>query len=185
MNKLIKLPLFLGIVGCLCGGVLSLTHYFTSDKIAADEEKRANAAFIAHFENLAHRTDVDTLSSELTAAGITAKAYAYDSGNAYIGTIYTCEAVGYAGKSNPIKFTVSFSDGAPHHYEEIGHGESAAGSSFMNWLKGDNGGDRLSDLEAGKATTGSSITYAAVSKAVSACSVDYLSEYQSIPDYQG
>ena len=52
MNKFIKLPLFLGIVGGLCGGVLALTHFITKDKIAADEYARANAAFYEHFEDL-------------------------------------------------------------------------------------------------------------------------------------
>lgn len=182
MNKLIKLPLFLGVVGCLCGGVLSLTNYFTAEKIKKDEEARANAAYIAHFSNLAHRKDVE-VNDTLLGGGVVSKSYAYDESNAYIGSIYTISAVGFAGKQNPIKFTVSFSDGKPHHYVELGHGESSQGAAFMTWLKGDNNGDRLSSLETGKTETGSSVTYSAVNQAVSTCLADYLAEYTSIPAY--
>ncbi len=183
MNKLIKLPLFLGVVGCLCGGVLALTNFVTEDKIKKDEEARANAAYIAHFSNLAHRKDAETLNDTLTAGGVVLKSYAYDSTNTYIGTIYTISATGYAGKQNPIKFTVSFANGKPYHYVELSHSESAQGAAFMNWLKGDKNGDRLSNLEAGKTETKSSVSYGAVSKAVSTCLADYLAEYQNIPAY--
>lgn len=182
MNKLIKLPLFLGVVGCLCGGVLSLTNYFTAEKIRKDEEARANAAYTAHFPNLAHRKEV-TVNETLLDGGVVAKSYAYNDSNAYIGSIYTISAIGFAGKQTPVKFTVSFANGKPHHYEELGHGESAEGAKFMTWLKGDNNGDRLSNLEAGKAETGSTRTYKAVSLAVSTCLADYLAEYTSIPAY--
>lgn len=184
MNKLVKLPIFLGVVGCLCGGVLSLTNYFTASKIAADEEKRANAAYILHFDNLSKRTD-EEVSSQLQNGGVTAKFYGYDSSNNYIGTIYSCSVVGYAGKNTPINFTISFANGKSNHYVEISHGESAAGATFMNWLKGDTNGDRLGNLEEGKTQSGSSVTYKAVSDCVNICFQDYLAEYQNIPAYQG
>lgn len=184
MNKLLKLPLFLGTVGCLCGGVLSLTNYVTEGKIAADEEKRANAAYIAHFANLSKKTE-EEVSSELSSGGVTAKFYAYDENNEYIGTIYSCSVVGYAGKNTPINFTISFADGKSNHYVEISHGESSQGKAFMDWLAGDTNGDRLGDLESGKAQTGSSVTYKAVSDAVNICSQDYLAEYTNIPSYEG
>lgn len=180
MNKLVKLPLFLGVVGCLCGGVLSLTNYITEDKIAQDEEKRANAAYIAHFANLQTKTE-EALNETLSSAGVTAKFYAYDVDGAYIGTIYSCSVVGYAGKSTPINFTVSFSNGKPHHYVEISHGETAQGSKFMSWLAGDTNGDRVGNLDAGKAETGSSVSYKAVNDVVTVCSTDYLAEYTNIP----
>lgn len=181
MNKLIKLPIFLGVVGCLCGGVLSLTNFFTADKIKKGEEERANAAYIAHFANLAHRKEIEITNTDLTKAGVVLKSYAYDNSNAYIGTIYTVSATGYAGKANPIKFTISFSDGKPQHYVELSHSESNVGAEFLNWLKGDTNGDRLSNLETGK--SGSSVTFKAVDTAVKVCLNDYLQEYTSIPSY--
>ena len=46
MNKLVKLPLFLGAVGCICGGVLAAVNFITEPVIAANEEKKANAVEI-------------------------------------------------------------------------------------------------------------------------------------------
>ena len=54
--------------------------------------------------------------------------------------------------------TVSFANGAPNHYVELSNGESAQGKKFMDWLKEDVNGNRLSNLEEGKAVSGSSVS---------------------------
>lgn len=182
MNKMIKLPLFLGAVGALCGGVLAATNYVTREKIAADEEKRANAAFYEHFANFDKKNSV-TVSEELTGAGVTQKYYAFDASLTYIGTIYECSVVGYAGKSSPIKFTISFANGQANHYVSLSHAETAQGKVFMEWLAGDNNGDRLGNLEAGQAVSGSSTSYGAVKSVVTKCSADYLAELANVPTY--
>ena len=182
MNKLVKLPLFLGAVGCLCGGVLAAVNYFTEPVIKANEEKKANAAFYEHFSNFDKKNTV-TVSDTLAAAGVTQKYYAFDSSSAYIGTIYECSVVGYAGKSSPIKFTISFANGQANHYVGLSHYETSNGAKFMDWLAGDVNGDRLGNLEAGKATSGSTTTYNAVNGVVSACSTDYLAELADTPTY--
>lgn len=182
MNKLVKLPLFLGAVGCLCGGVLAAVNYFTEPVIKANEEKKANAAFYEHFSNF-DKKNTATVSEELATAGVTQKYYAFDSSKTYIGTIYECSVVGYAGKSSPIKFTVSFANGQPNHYVELSHNETSNGDKFMKWLAGDVNGDKLGNLEEGKAISGSSVTYAAVNSVVEACSTDYLGELAKTPTY--
>ena len=53
----------------------------------------------------------------------------------------------------------------------------------MDWLAKDVNGDRLGNLEAGKTTTGSSVTYDAVNATVTACSTDYLAELANTPTY--
>ena len=75
MKQVIKLPLFLGIVGGLCGGLLALTNYFTAPKIEKDEALRVNAAYLEHFtfSNIKDGEITDTLAK----AGVTAKIYCY------------------------------------------------------------------------------------------------------------
>ena len=143
----------------------------------------ANELFLEHFSNISHQKNIEEINDTLIKSGIILKTYAYDESNAYIGTIYTVSANGYAGKQSPIKFTISFANGKPYHYVEISHSESAQGAMFMNWLEGDTNGDRLSNLETGQVETGSSVTYLAVNKAVTTCLNDYLAEYQNIPDF--
>ena len=182
MNKFIKLPLFLGIVGGLCGGVLALTHFITKDKIAADEYARANAAFYQHFEDFNKKNTVE-VNETLTNAGVTAKYYAFNVDSTYIGTVYQCEVVGYAGKSTPIKFTVSFDEtGKENAFVVLSHGETSQGNAFMTWLEGDNNGDRLSNLDAGAAESKSSVTYKAVKGAVDVCKTD-IASYTEVPTY--
>ena len=176
MNKLLKLPIFLGVVGCLCGGVLSLTNFITKDKIAQDEYERANAAYYKHFAEFKTKKEV-ALTDELKAGGVTLKEeiFSDEQQTASLGYIYTCSVVGFAGKSSPINFTLSFADGKINNYVNLGHGESAQGAKFLDWL--DKGGSNLTNLDAGKAETGSSVTYGAISKAFSLCNADYLASY--------
>ena len=182
MNKFIKLPLFLGIVGGLCGGVLALTHFITKDKIAADEYARANAAFYEHFEDFNKKNSVE-LNETLSGAGVTAKYYIFNADLTYIGSVYQCEVVGYAGKSKPIKFTISFDEtGKENNYVLLSHSETNQGNLFMTWLDGDNNGDRLSNLDAGKAESGSTDTYKAVKGVVTVCKADVTS-YTEVPTY--
>ena len=80
MKQVIKLPLFLGIVGGLCGGLLALTNYFTAPKIEKDEALRVNAAYLEHFtfSNIKDGEITDTLAK----AGVTAKKITYEDGKA-------------------------------------------------------------------------------------------------------
>ena len=119
----------------------------------------------------------------LSSSGVTQKYYAFDANLTYIGTIYECSVVGYAGKSSPIKFTISFANGQANHYVSLSHSETAQGKAFMEWLAGDNNGDRLGNLEAGQTLSGSSTSYNAVKGVVTKCSTDYLAELANIPTY--
>jgi Na+-translocating ferredoxin:NAD+ oxidoreductase RnfG subunit len=175
MNKMIKLPLFLGVVGGLCGGLLAATNYLTHDKIVADAEKRANAALYVHFADAAKFEDA-TLSDTLTAASVTGKKNALTSDNNVMGSIYFCSVVGYAGKSTPIEFSVSIASGNVKKIVVTGSGESAAGAKFISWVGEASEADLNptgSRQETWKATTGSSISTKAVATAVDACLADY------------
>ena len=176
MNKMIKLPIFLGTVGLLCGGVLAVTNYITKDAIAKGEFDRANAAYFTHFANYAARSEV-SVSDNLAKIGVTLKEEIFSDAEktTSIGYVYTCSVVGFAGKSTPIKFTISYSEGKINNYVALSHGESAQGAKFMDWLNQDK--NNINNLEAGKAQTGSTTTYVAVSNAVSACTADYLAAY--------
>ncbi len=176
MNKMIKLPIFLGTVGCLCGGVLAVTNYFTKDAIAKGEFDRANAAYFTHFENYAARSEL-AIPEALAKIGVTLKEEIFSDADktTSIGYVYTCSVVGFAGKSTPIKFTISYAEGKINNYVPLSHGESAQGAKFMDWLSADK--NNINNLEAGKAQTGSTTTYQAISNAVTACTTDYLAAY--------
>ena len=45
MNKFLKLPLFLGVVGGLCTAVLATTYAITNPEFLKRETERKNAAF--------------------------------------------------------------------------------------------------------------------------------------------
>ena len=177
MNKLLKLPLFLGVVGCLCGGVLAVTNHFTAPVIQEAEKARENAAYVKHFANLDEKKE-QSLTESLTKGGVDAKYYAYDATGAYIGSVYKCSVKGYV---DTISFTISFKNGVANHYEEIAQKETVNGKTFMEWLKGDTNGNRLGNLEEGKTLSGSTTTYNAVSKVVGLCFADYTAEYSDIP----
>ena len=173
MKQVIKLPLFLGIVGGLCGGLLALTNYFTAPKIEKDEALRVNAAYLEHFtfSNIKDGEITDTLAK----AGVTAKKITYDASEAYIGTIYNCTVAGFGGD---VKFTVSYKDGKALKFIVTESKESKEGSDFLAGLEGDKDGSILNNLADNKA--GSTTTYNAVSSAMETCLNDYLSEYKSL-----
>ena len=174
------LPIFLGVVGCLCGGVLSLTNFITKDKIAEGEFNRANEAYFKHFEGYKAKEEME-LSSTLISSGVTLKEKIFDSEGKtnVLGYIYTCSVTGFAGKNSPITFSISYADGKINQYVTLSHSESSQGAKFMDWLSQDNHGDRASNLEEGKVISGSSTSYGAVNAAISACTADYLSFYRA------
>ena len=174
MNKFIKLPLFLGVVGALCGGILATTNYFTEPKIKADEDFRANEAFLAHFEEAKKFSQEIDLTDALTANGITQKKYAYNDSNKYIGTIYSCTIAGFGGE---IVFTVSFSNGDINKFIATSYGGESSGY----------GKDYIENLQKNPGEydvkPGVSMTSTPVNKTITGCLADYTSEYTSIPDF--
>lgn len=173
MKQIIKLPLFLGIVGGLCGGLLALTNYFTAPKIEKDEALRVNAAYLEHF-TFSNIKDAE-INEKLTKAGVNAKKLTYDESDKYIGTIYSCSVVGFGGD---VKFTVSYKDGKALKFIVTDAKESQQGSAFLAGLEADTDGSVLNNLADNKA--GSTVTYNAVSSALETCLSDYLSEYKSL-----
>ncbi len=179
MNNFIKLPLFLGVVGAICGGVLTFTYYVTKDKIAYDEYIRVNSAFLEHFNDF-NKKNIVNINDDLKDAGIENKYYVYNNNLDFIGTVYKCSVVGYAGVSNPIKFTVSYDkNGKENHFVILSHSETNQGKKFLEWLSD----DKLSSLEMGKVETGSTITFNAVKKVIDICNED-VNSLINIPKYE-
>lgn len=180
MNKMIKLPLFLGVVGGLCGGVLAATNYITKDPIQKGEEARLNAAYIKHFEDFANK-ETPEVSASLLEAGVTSKALVYNSSNDYIGSIYQCTVTGFASE---ITFTVSFRDGQICKYVNIAASETGNGPTTIANLNSASPSELASILANGKPWSGGTYTFEGINPALQACSADYLAEYETIPNYK-
>ena len=180
MNKMLKLPLFLGIVGGLCGGVLAVTNFITEGPIKKGEEDRLNAAYFKHFEDFANK-QIPEVSAELQAAGVTSKVLVFNASNDFVGTIYQCTVTGFA---SDITFTVSFRDGQISKYINIAAAETGNGPTTIENLNVASSNELAAILASGKTWTGGTYTFAGINPALQACSADYLSEYQSIPDYE-
>jgi hypothetical protein len=179
MNKMLKLPLFLGVVGGLCGGVLAGTNYITKGPIQKGEEARLNAAYIKHFADFANKTTPE-VTEALQAAGVTSKVLVYNSSNDYIGSIYQCTVTGFA---SDITFTVSFRDGQICKYVNIAASETGNGPTTIANLNAASSSELANILANGKPWSGGTYTFEGINPALQACSADYLAEYQNIPDF--
>lgn len=166
MNKMIKLPLFLGVVGGLCGSLLAVTYFITQPRIEAAEKERIAAAYRVHFADIKESVD-KTVSADLASAGVSAKVDALDASQNVIGTIYTATVKGYGGD---VTFTVSFANDQVRKFVTIASGESAQGKDFMTAIEGasDFAVDKVVDYK-----SGSSVTYGAVSKCINVCYADF------------
>lgn len=169
MNKMIKLPLFLGVIGGLCGGLLALTNYFTHDKIEKDDLYRKNAALYVHFDNTDKVSDEITLSDPLIKAGVVQKNEAFDSSNNSIGMIYTCSVNGYVDK---ISFQISFSNGDVHKFLVTESKETDVGAQYIASLSNVTDAELKSSMYDTEIKT--TYTKNAVVNCVNACSQDYL-----------
>jgi Na+-translocating ferredoxin:NAD+ oxidoreductase RnfG subunit len=167
MNKLVKLPLFLGIVGGLCGGLLALTNYFTGPKIEADENARIAAAYQVHFPDI-QRSDEKELSATLIAAGVSNKIEAFDGDNKQLGSIYTATVKGYGGN---LTFTVSFAGQNVNKFIQVSGSESSVGVTFLDAISNASNFNvsNISDYK-----SGSSVTYNAVNNCIQVCYSDYI-----------
>ena len=131
MNKFLKLPLFLAVVGGICTAVLATTYALTNPIVVQRVQKEQFAAYFGAFDLLeadgetpklgASATD-EEVSADLLAVGISKK----------VSISYNNELLGYAydglvkGRNGDIKFQVSFKDGKYNSYAVLGgHSENA------------------------------------------------------------
>lgn len=172
MNKMIKLPLFLGIVGGICGGLLAGTHALTKGKIEKDENIRKNAAYLVHFADLANTKVADSASFQ--AVWSTHKNIkninvieVLNSSEAVIGKVYEATVKGFV---DDIVFTVSFKDSSINKFVVINSKENAQGAAFIAAFDGaaNVSIDKVVDYKSGSTTT-----YGNVNEAIQVCYADY------------
>lgn len=174
MNNMIKLPLFLGIIGAACGAVLAGANALTAPIIEQNAIDAANAAYIQLFD--AFDVDSDDITVEevnLAEAKCTTRAIIINEN--VKGVAYTCEAKGYAG---PIKFQVGFANGKYHGYVDLGNTESKVGIiPLMNsTITGIDASENLMSNSSFKAAyTGTTVSAKGITAAIEVCRLDYLS----------
>ncbi len=116
MNKFLKLPLFLAVVGGVCTAVLATTYAITNPIVVQREQKEKYSTYFKDFDLL--ESDGETpkvgavaeeleVTSDLSAKGITAKVSVSYNGSA-LGMAYNADVQGYGGS---IKFALSFKEG--------------------------------------------------------------------------
>jgi len=170
MNKMIKLPLFLGVVGGLCGGLLAATNLITGPQIKKAEDARIAASYKLHFE-ACERVEKPEISEAAAKGGIIEIAKAFDSSDNSLGIVYTVlTKKGYGGE---IKYTASVADNKIHKLILVSSGESAQGAEFLTAITGaeDYTLDGVVDFK-----SGSSVTYGAVMTGLTACLADYATQ---------
>ena len=162
MNKMIKLPLFLGICGAACAGILAGVYSFTNPIIVRNAEKVANAAIYSTFANYGNEdtlvVETQDISNDLIAVGVSSKKKV-TGGSLTDGMVYKCETVqkGYAGK---ITFQLAFANGKILSYTDIansGTKELIGRLSNGEILAGSNAAGYSFEIVAGETYTSSAL----------------------------
>ena len=180
MNKLLKLPLFLGICGAACGGILAGVNALTAGTIAANKEKAANQAYYDTFAEFGSDLVIDktlAISDELKAAGVTTKASVTAEG--LDGVVYSCTVTGAAtAGANPLSFQVAFANGTYYGYTTLSSKETAGyGEKTFDYLAANlPGKDASAALTKPGDVSGASQTWTSVVDAIEVCAKDYTSK---------
>ncbi len=184
MNKLVKLPIFLGICGAACAGILAGVHAITAPIVEKAKLAKANAAYIEMYKDFnVTGTDVTTEEVEnddLLKAGCSVRAVIVN--DKVKGITYTCSVTGYGGK---IDFQVAFANGKYLAYTDLansetdGYGKNVIGS--MNELINNVDGNQnlLSYSTYQTAISGKSITGKALANSIDVCRMDYMAWYNA------
>lgn len=182
MNKMIKLPLFLGIVGASCATILAAIYPITSERVATVKAEKAATAYLSMYEELGvTKGDIKVveqieLSDELYNIGCTSKAVIkLDNVK---GVAYTCSFKGYGGQ---VDFQIGFANGKYLAFNSLKHGETAEGLKAMNDLPNlVNPNLSMSDaLSSLPVVSKSSFTGKPISSIVEVCKTDYLDIYNN------
>ena len=157
MNKFLKLPLFLAVVGGVCTAVLATTYAITNPIVVQRVQKEQFAAYFCAFYLL--EADGETpktgavaeemdVAADLLAKGINKKVQISYNGEV-LGASYDGKVTGYGGD---IIFQVSFRDGKYNSFTCLGHSETD-GFGGVEVLKNLN--DFLKDKDAASLTEAS------------------------------
>ena len=151
MNKFLKLPLFLAVVGGICTAVLATTYAITNPIVVQRVQKEQFAAYFGAFDLL--EADGETpktgavaeekdITADLIAKGINKKVEISYNGE-LLGASYDGKVNGYGGE---IIFQVSFRDGKYNSFTCLSHSETDGfgGVEVLNnlndYLKGKDAG---------------------------------------------
>lgn len=177
MNKLVKLPLFLGICGAACAGVLAGVYAFTNPIIEENTAKAAAQSYLSLYAKYsASETDIVvedaiTLSDELFNAGCENRAIVAKAK----GVAYTCSYSGYAGK---VKFQIAFAEGKYLGFNAITSNESNQGATAISSMPGLINGKEASTSLLGEAVlNAASYTGVPLANIIEVCRTDYLAWY--------
>ena len=178
MNKLVKLPLFLGITGASCALLLTGVYYLTNPIITNNQLTKENKAYIDLFND--YDSSFNIVGNDLKDEDISESLY--NNGvrtikviNKVKGKAYKCEG---SGRNGTISFIVAFANNKVIGYSNITNSEDAGyGKELIEnkipslFNKGiDASKEVLTKLD----YTGATITGNAISKVIEVCRMDYL-----------
>lgn len=179
MNKMLKLPLFLGIAGAACAGVLAGVYSVTQPIVQKNQAEAAAEAYVSMYSAYGVELsdvvveDAVTLSDDLYNAGCSGRAIVEKAD----GVAYTCEVTGFGGK---VKFQVAFAEGKYIGYTNLANSETPSyGGKLI---------EKITEMFKGKPSadsnaltpdvySGTTVTGAPVATAIEVCRVDYLAWY--------
>ena len=177
MNKLVKLPLFLGIVGASCGAVLAGLYAITNPIIEENTAKAAAQSYLEIYSKYSvAESDIVvegsiTLSDELFNAGCENRAIVAKAK----GVAYTCSFNGYGGE---VKFQIAFAEGKYLGFKALTNKESNQGAAAIAGMPGIiNGKDASASLLEEKVLNAASYTGVPLAKIIEVCRNDYLAWY--------
>ena len=188
MNKLVKLPLFLGICGAACAGVLAGVYAFTNPIVEANTAKAAAESYVSMYSAYGVTTEdvkveqAITLSDELFNVGCSSRAIVEKAN----GIAYTCSVSGFNGT---ISFQVAFAEGSYIAYTDLGQNETGGyGDSLIDHIiklfkQKPSADNKPGDLYDYTVTTDAyskcTFTGKPISDAIEACRQDYLAWYNA------
>lgn len=182
MNKMIKLPLFLGVVGAACATLLAAIYPITSEKVATYKAEQAAKAYVSMYKSYGvtksdiHVIDQIKLTDDLYDIGCTSMALIADED--VKGVAYTCSFKGYGGQ---VDFQIGFANGKYLAFKSLKHGETAQGKTAMESLPSIVNpnlaiGGKLAD---NAVVSKSSYTGMPISDIVEVCKANYLDIYNN------
>ena len=178
MNKFVKLPLFLGICGSICAGVLAVVNGITAPEIAQRLENEKNANYLELMSiTSADKYKDGKVSDDLKTKNVTAIKEIYV-GEELVGVVYDGSINDGWSQWN---VQLGIKDGKYTGFKYSSSKPDAKGSTFMtaftNAVPGKDVNPDASDLVSGSSSPD---TIPAMRSFVSACAADYAAQYANM-----
>ena len=178
MNKFVKLPLFLGVCGAICAGVLAVVNGITAPIVAQRLENEKNANYLELMSiTSADKYGDGTVSSDLASKNVTGIKEIYV-GDELIGVVYDGSINDGWSQWN---VQLGIKDGKYTGFKYNSTAPDAKGSTFMvafaNAVPGKEVSADANDLLSGSSSPD---TVPAMRSFVSACASDYVANYANM-----